>query len=416
MRWNEYPLVARRLVLARGFRSFGQGMLIVNFALYLKALGWSATHIGILLTASGLAGAVFSLGVGFYSDRIGRKPFILGYETLTVLGGLFILFSANAVVLSFAAIAASFGRGQNGGAGPFGPAEQAWLAHSVPLRQRGSLFSLNAAVGFSGMGIGAILAGTVVLIQHWLPGPVAYRPLFLLVVGGSIANLLMLWSLPDPRMGAPASPPPNVAAQVVSRENRDILRLMLTNAVNGLAIGLTGPLIAYWFAVRFGVSPAEIGGMMGISLLAVAGSNLMTGWMSQRMGVVRIVVFLGVMAFVSMALIPLMPSFFWAAVLYFLRSMTNRGSVGARQAIALSLTRDQRRGKAASMNMVSVQIPASVGPTIAGILIQEGSLSLPFFFSSGLQLGYTLLFGRFFHRFDQEMLAPPTDPTSLKSL
>ena len=58
--------------------------MVVNFALYLKALGWDAAAIGILLTASGIVGAVLSLGIGYYSDRYGRRRFILTYEALTV--------------------------------------------------------------------------------------------------------------------------------------------------------------------------------------------------------------------------------------------------------------------------------------------------------------------------------------------
>ena len=38
-------------MIARGIRSLGQGALVAAFALYLRALGWSAPKIGATLSA-----------------------------------------------------------------------------------------------------------------------------------------------------------------------------------------------------------------------------------------------------------------------------------------------------------------------------------------------------------------------------
>jgi MFS family permease len=63
-----------RLLLARTLRSVGQGALVVDFALYLNALHWSAAAIGLVLSGGGLFGAALSLLVGSASDRLRRKP------------------------------------------------------------------------------------------------------------------------------------------------------------------------------------------------------------------------------------------------------------------------------------------------------------------------------------------------------
>jgi hypothetical protein len=41
----------RRLITARAIRSVAQGALVVDFVLYLRALSWSASVIGLLLEA-----------------------------------------------------------------------------------------------------------------------------------------------------------------------------------------------------------------------------------------------------------------------------------------------------------------------------------------------------------------------------
>ena len=74
---------ARNLMLVNAIRSIGQGMLVVDLSLYLAALGWSTAAIGSVLAAGGLLGVGLAPVIGIYSDRWGRKPFILFSELLT---------------------------------------------------------------------------------------------------------------------------------------------------------------------------------------------------------------------------------------------------------------------------------------------------------------------------------------------
>lgn len=148
----------RRLLASRAVRSVAQGALITDLSLYLYALHWSGLKIGLTLTAGGLMAATLSVLIGVVSDRFKRKPFLLYNEGLTMICGLAPLLSANAAVLAAAVIIAGFGRGTNGSAGPFSPAEQAWLAEAVPPNKRGWIYSLNTALGFFGMTLGALFA------------------------------------------------------------------------------------------------------------------------------------------------------------------------------------------------------------------------------------------------------------------
>ncbi len=238
----------RRLLLARSLRSIGQGALVVDFALYLHTPHWSGADIGFILGGSGLAGAVFGLLVGISSDRIRRKPFLLVYETLSVLAGTGAMLTADVMVLAVAAIAGQFGRGAMGAAGPFAPAEQAWLAEEVLPERRGWVYSLNAALGFWGMALGASIAVLPHFWQNWLPGSLAYRPLFGLVSVMSVANIILL-SRAGERCRKTSTiderhEPNDKDRQIRRRENLLMAKLVLINSFNGFAIGLTGPLIS----------------------------------------------------------------------------------------------------------------------------------------------------------------------------
>lgn len=412
--WRQYPLVVRRLVIARFLRSIGQGLLVVDFSLYLKTLGWRPVTIGLILTAGGLFGAFLALGVGWFSDRWGRRRFVLAYEALTVASALIALFTTNRWWLEAIAILASFGRGQGGGAGPFGPAEQAWLGGSVESSHRGSVFSLNAGIGFLGMGLGSLVAGLPDVLTTWLPGALAYRPLFLVPALASITNIILIGRLAErkapssttrPSSPEASSPEASTPSQTHRAENRSLVKLIIANIANGLAVGMVGPLMAVWFNLRFGVTPAAIGGLMAVSFVATAWASVLTGWLGHKVGMVRAIVSFRVLGVIFLAILPLMPNFFLAAVVFFFRSALNRGSVGARQAVSVSLTRESRRGWAASVNFVSMRIPASLGPVFSGFLMDLGELALPLYIAAGLQLIYAGLYQRFFGNLDRRSTA-----------
>ena len=387
----------RRLIAARAARSIGQGALVAAFTLYLRELGWSAPAIGATLSAALVLGAVLTIVVGPLSDRRGRRRFLLAYEALQALAAVVAVITAWPPALIAAAIAGGFGRGANGSAGPFAPLEQAWLAHAVPAARRGVVFSANAAIGFAGMAVGAALAGGVPWLIHPLGPVLAYRPLFGLSLAGSIAAFALLASLRDVPPAPPPADRPSAPgdAEVRGQENRLFARLVLVNTLNGLGIGMIAPLIAYWFALRFGRGPGEIGPALAASFVAGALGSMLAAALSRTHGLIRPVVVMRGVAIALLLVLPLVPGFAIAAALYAVRAGLNRGTAGMRQALVVGLTRD-RRGLAASLQNVSVQIPRAVGPLVAALLLQAGWLRLPFFIAAALQTSYLVLYARFF--------------------
>lgn len=393
------PRDTRLLLGARAARSVGQGALIVTFALYLRALGWSAPAIGGLFTAGLLVDALLTTVSGPLSDRLGRQRFLLVYESLQIIAAMAAIYSAQPLLLAVAAVVGGFGRGANGSSGPFAPVELSWLSQQLSAQSRGSVYSLNMAIGFGGMGLGSLLGGLPILFQDWLPGALSYRPLFALSLVGSILCLILLRLAVD--QPAPARTPPTADDNRTQRQENGLLfRLFGINALNGVAIGLIGPLMAYWFAVRYGKGPADIGGVMAIAYFVTAGSSVFAARLVQRIGVVPSVVWMRALGLVILLALPLMPAFWMAAVLHVIRSALNRGTAGARQALTVSLVRSHRRGTAASTSSVAIQLPRAAGPLFAGLLFGGGYLAAPFYLAAGFFGVYIVLFARTFSAHD----------------
>lgn len=406
--WRGLHPTARTLMAVRFLRSIGQGALVVDFVLYLKASSWSAVAIGALLTAAGLGAAVIMLASGVLSDRFGRRPFLLGYQLATVVGTVAFLLDPRNWILVLATVVLGFGRGANGAAGPFGPVEQAWLAQSVPAPARGQVFSVNGALGFWGMGIGAWLGATVPWLAHLLPGTAAYRPLFVLTLVIAFVNLCQIAAIRGADLQRPAVPvrPDSVPTSadpedhVRRRENVAMLLLAALNSINALGIGLFGPLLPYWLSVRYGAGSGAISSTYAVALILTGVSSLVVGEMTTRIGIVRSVVWVRLIGVCLLVALPLAPSYGWAAALYVVRSVFNRGSAGARQAFGVGLVRDQRKGLASSLNGLSMRLPSAVGPAIAGWLMAGGALNLPFYAAAALQLLYVALFGPVLGRYE----------------
>lgn len=399
----ELSLTVRRLLMARMLRSIGQGALVVDFALYLHALSWSPVAIGAVFMGGLVLGSLITLLLGPLSDRWGRRRFLLAYELSQMFAASLAFASAQPLLIATAAIIGGFGRGANGSPGPFAPVEQSWLAGEVPAKSRGTLFSLNTALGFFGMALGAFSATLPALIDKGVPSAPAYRVLFLIVLMGSLACFSLLLGTRDrPHGSHELEEQPGIPDRTRRRrrENRLLLRLVGVNALNGLGIGLIGPLMAYWFQLRFGVGPAAIAPMMSLAFVITGIASLLAGRLSSRIGVVDTVVWprlAGLLLLIPMAL---SPSFFWASLFYILRAALNRGTVGARQALGVSLVSADRRGLAASLNTVSMMLPLAVGPVAAGICFQAGWLYIPFVLATGLQGIYLYLYQRLFRAHD----------------
>lgn len=416
-RINEWMGTGDKTVLhlqvTRFLRSISQGIAVVDLTLYLRELGWSATAIGGVLAAAAVIGAALILFVGILSDRFGRKPFLLVYESLTTLCSLLLILTASPVILSIVIILTGFGRGQNGAAGPFTPAEQAWMTAHIARADRGRIFSINTALGFFGMAIGALLAGLPHFWTHIWAGALAYRPLFGLIFLLSLVGTIVIATAPgtrsrpqqEPRIAvtdaAPASDTPGEKA-IRRRENGSMAKLAIVNTLNGLAIGFFGPLMSYWFATRFGVSAAAIGVTLALSFAFTGISSIITGGLAQRFGMVRSVVWLQLTGIVFILVMPLMPSFWLASILYIARSAVSRGTQGAQSALSTSLTRDHRRGFSVSMNALTIRLASVIGPVGAGYLIDLGDFAVPFYIAGALQLASTLLYGRLFGTFDEK--------------
>ena len=103
--WNQLTRDGHLLFAARVARMFGYGFLAVVLALYLSALGFDETRIGLLLTLTLVGDTAISLWMSTCADRYGRRRMlVLGSLLILGAGLVFVATDRFVVLLAAAAI------------------------------------------------------------------------------------------------------------------------------------------------------------------------------------------------------------------------------------------------------------------------------------------------------------------------
>lgn len=395
----------RWLYVGRALRSFTTAFLTVVFPLYLAQAGYGSVAIGAMLTGSVVTTAALVVGVGLLADRIGPRPVLVSLGLVGAVGAGVVAMTTNPVALMLASGLGGVGRGGGAGSGgafgPFFPAEQSMLASSSPLGKRTTIFGYVGFVGVLAAAAGSLVA-LVPAVAHgdglsWIA---AYRVVFWL--GAALSVVVTLASLrlragtfaplamPADRPGSSSSRAegsrqgkqqpgadrqgpvrPSVRQRDTHRlSTRQLIgRLGLTNALNGLGIGFIGPLLTYWFHVRYGAGPGEIGTVYMVVNLASAIPYLGAARVTRRLGPVRTVVVTRGASTAFLLAMAWMPTFPLAGLLYAVRMIVNSLGMPARQSYVMGVADERRRGTVAAMGTLPAQLFGTITPVVGGALM-----------------------------------------------
>ena len=390
------------LFAARVLRSITQAFLVIIVPIYLARLDFSAVRIGVLLTATTLGGAVLIVLVGVGADRWGRKKVLVLLAVLQALSAAGFVFSTSFGVLTLASAVGTIGRGGGAGSagafGPFYPAEQPLVTEHAPLSQRNTVFGVLSFLGVLGGATGSLLA---LLPAHLAGGPGGWRTGYLALFAGTLASGLLLIAIM-----LPVSEQRRAKGRPAFRLSWRLLgKFSLTNAFNGFGIGFLGPLLTYWFYVRFGVGPGTIGLLFAVINLITALPYLLSARLGNAFGMVRTVVVTRTVAVTLTALMVLAPTYYLAGALYALRMVFNTLGNPLRQSFVMGMSREEERSTMAAFSNLPMQVTSAMSPPLGGWLMDEGLLGVPLLLATLFQMANVVLYWRFFRQVRNEDLA-----------
>ncbi|MEM0898887.1 MAG: MFS transporter [Pseudomonadota bacterium] len=346
----------------------GFGVVIPLLPEYARSFGASAAMVGALVAGYSLMQFIFGPILGALSDRVGRRPVLLG--TIAINGFAFVIFGlAGSLAMLFAA------RLISGIAAANLSVAQASLADMTPPSERAKVFGLiGAAFGMGfvfGPPLGALIVATL--------GTAA--------VGYCVAVLCALnfvsafFFLKETRDPSGASAQKNNGGMFASlREVPAIRRLFGVMFLFTLGFSVMPVIGALIFADRFNLTPVQIGYVFTVIGVATAAVQAAIGPLAKLFGE-RSVLLVGlVFVGVGIAVLPFVPTglFLWvglpALVIY---AFGHAFVYPTLTALVAAETDEARQGTVLGQLQAAGSLALVIGPLGAGYLY-DASLRTPF--------------------------------------
>ncbi len=373
------------LLVARGVRSFGYGLLTALMFIYLSEVGFSDPMVGAVLSATLLGSAAFTVFVSVYADRLGRKRLLIVLSFLMALSGLTFALTTNFYVLFAAAIVGTLSP-TGAEIGSFLPMEQAILPQTVSEKRRNSAFAAYNVIGFLAAAFGGLSYGLVdVLVGMNYTVLEAKRAMFLLYVVLALTVVLLYTTLSS--KAEMASVRGGTARYKMSPGTKRIVtRLSGLFAVDAFAGGFVlQTYILYWFSKTYGVSASTVGQLAFVAGLLTALSMYAAIWLAKHIGLLRTMVFSHIPSSIFLILIPVATTLPLSMAFFFARQSISQMDVPTRQSYTMAIVAPEERTAAAGTTAIARNVSQATSPTIAGV-IQTASLSAPFFIGGILKI------------------------------
>lgn len=372
--------------IARTSLSACQALGAVIIPIYLTVIGFGALKLGLLFLTVTSASAVLSTAVGILSDRVGRKPFLVGIPLLLVISGIALAFTTNPIVLFIVIPLSSFGRGYGAGAGSVGfyqPAEAAYVVGVSAPAKRNQVFARLTFASSLGSVIGnAVVGGMSSQHLHASSALHVVRPFFLVAAGlALIASLAVVRIAEEPRGEAPST-----RRVFPVRSAKMLGRFVLSNGVAGLAIGIYAPFLSYWFFKLYAVGPGEIGWLFAIANAVAGVSALGAGAIARRYGSVWTVFWLRVGQSILFVAMVYSHDFVLAGAIYVIYVVGQRVGIALRQSYVVAMADPNERGTVVAISSLPSEVTQASMSPFAGWLIETSGLLTPFLISAVLQL------------------------------
>jgi len=371
-------------------RTFAYGYLAVVIALYLAQLGLDTIQIGLVLSAAILGSALMTVVWALAADRYGRRRTVATMAVLMIAGGLLFAFGSSFPLLLLGAFTGTISA-TSSEVGAFLTVEQAILPQTAPPERRTWLFSIYAFVANIAQAAGSLFAGAVAAFTALgLVGADAYRPLFVLYAVIGLLNLAIFLSLSDKVEAARVEGERRFLG--VHRSTGTVARLGALFGLDAFAGGLVvQSLVAYWFFLRWGFDPGQLGVLFFFVNVVSGLSLLAASWVAGRIGLINTMVFTHLPASVLLVLVPLMPTAALAAAMFLARMSISQMDIPTRQSYTMAVVDPDERTAAAGLTNVARSTASAISPAITGWAFSVAALGLPFFLAGAMKIAYDLL-------------------------
>lgn len=370
------------------FFTLGKGFQLtiatLNISYYAHSLGYRPDFIGVLNAMGAVGSLIGAVPTGLLADRIGRKPLLVISAVLTPL------FLAGTGLVTTPILLVGCGLLQGVVACAYWVTNIPLLVESTTEGQRVGVLALNSFLLLGVGALGNLLGGAIPELAAGMlhVSAASTIPLRWGVLTAALFTLLFglpLWLLRETKRQSPAS---TVSLQVVAKQRRERIpvilfgQLLIPDLVFTMGEGAVVALIQLYFILRFHLLPGILGIIFTISGLMGGLFSLTAPLFVNRWGKLRIITIVQYMSAPLMLLIGFAPTLPLAIAGEYTRSSLRTLIEPVYAAFAMEQVSDRQRATLSGFYSVTWSVGFSIGPTIAGWLQTNVSLSASFVFGA----------------------------------
>jgi MFS family permease len=379
---------ARRVLVARGIRAFGDGFVALLLPIYLVELGFSALAVGAIVTSTLIGTAFLTLWVGWVANRHSRRFLLLAAAVLMAATGAGFAIATNFWPLLAIAFVGTMNP-TSGDASIFVPLEQTVLSQTIEPHRRTALFARYSVIGSAAAALGVLAAALPDVVNAWTgwPRSVTMQLMFGLYAGLGLLALLLYRPL------SPAIEIAEEAPKVPLQQSKMLVYGMA--ALFGMDSFGTGflvqSLLALWLYQAFQISVTTAAAILFWSSLCSAVSYLLAVPIATRIGLINTMVFTHLPSNILLILVPFAPDLATAISLLLARSALSQMDVPTRTSYVMAVVTPAERPAAASITAVPKTFAWAAGSLISGWLLTLSSFGWPLVIGGVIKGVYDIL-------------------------
>ena len=369
---------ARLFLAALGIQSFGIGILVTVFSIYVKTAGLSEAVVGDVEGSLALAAAAVCLLAPSLIAVFGYRRLMVG---AAVLYGVARLGQAGAPEVG---LLLAFGAMYGSGDGIMQAAPVSFLAEISTPFERSHLYSADLFVRVACSMVGGLAGGLLpYLFSGALTDVDAYRATVaiagLLLMSSSVPLLLIREKLAHPRHAFARY----LETARTFRSWGHVGRLLVPQVLISLGAGLIIPFLSLYLKQQLGATIGEVGFIQGMSALAMGIAALAAPMLGRRFGYVKATVFAEAASLPFLAAIPFVTNLPLAAVVFWFRSAFMNMSWPTWSQYTMEHVPGRERPIVAGTVSFGYSVSFLIGCAVGGRLM-EHSYTLPYAIATGL--------------------------------
>ena len=390
--YRGLPKEAKYLIYAAILPFVAYGMFYTDLSFFLTSVqGLSIPTMGLIVTVMGVAAFGASIPLGIIADKYGRKRLhIIGNIMASAIIAVFAL-TTNIAVLLAAAVAEGIAEAA------FAASANALLAEKAQEKRRTDAYSLLGFAQSVAFGVGSLLIPMVMLFETvGFNNREGHVLLYVILAVLSLSSTLFMLRINEPqrekRHGV------NWRKMLPHKSKDPLVRYVITSGLIAFGAGMVVPLMAAWFGLKFGISDAVSGPILGVSSLVTGVATLAGPSLAKRLGLVKAVTVTQGFSTVFMFLVPLLSGYISAGFAYATRSFLINMATPLEQSVIMGIVVEDERGAASGINSAVWSLPNALSSFVGAYLMALGFLAAPFFLSGIFYVVSIVLFWYFFRK------------------